>query len=98
MVTYFYERQDIIQMHSKYYRESDSAVKKNFVRLSPLFTGCWWIVGQMFPLCQFNSVYHKMYNIIIIDAGRLDITTLCKLPGVLTKKAQLCDVFLTFFY
>jgi hypothetical protein len=46
----------------------------------------------MFLSCQFNSVYQKINNIIIIDenynknipplqSGRLDITTLRKLPG-----------------
>jgi hypothetical protein len=46
---------------------------------------------KMFPSCQFNSVYHKIYNIIIIidenynknipplQSGRLNITTLRKL-------------------
>jgi hypothetical protein len=48
----------------------------------------------MFLSCQFDSVDHKLNNIIIIDqnynknippyqSGRLDITTLRKLQGVL---------------
>jgi hypothetical protein len=63
MVTYSYERQDIIQFALK---RLTGKAKKSFVRLSPPFTCCWWIVGKMFPSCQFNSVYHKGYNIITI--------------------------------
>jgi hypothetical protein len=67
MATYSYERQDIIQFGLKRLPGRWLCRKKKFVRFSPPFTCCWWILGKMFPSCHFNSVCHKIYNIVIID-------------------------------